>query len=346
MADIDALSDKLGIPWETKKDIPFSTVAPFIGFSWDLANRTVSLPESKKAKYLQAILEWESKLRHTLDDAQKLYGKLLHACHILPAGRAYLTNLEAFMGVCHRDSPFRPRSPPRRTPIDLLWWKERLAQPTIIRNIPGPFPIVDANAYSDASSEVGIGITIGNRWRAWRLLPGWKANSRDIGWAEAIGFWFLVLTLTPTTPRGTHTKIFGDNRGVVEGWWKGRSRNKPTNDIFKHIHALSEAQGVLFHTRYAPSKENPADGPSRGEYYHSSLLLPAITIPVSLRQYVCDFDAPCSPAESLLIQQGEAPIPLPRADRLSLQQERTAINTALEEYTRTVFAQTQYWLDS
>ena len=113
MADIDALSDKLGIPWETKKDIPFSTVALFIGFSWDLANHTVSLPESKKVKYLQAILEWESKPKHILDDAQKLYRKLLHACHILPARRVYLTNLEAFMGVCHHDSPFHPCSPPR-----------------------------------------------------------------------------------------------------------------------------------------------------------------------------------------------------------------------------------------
>lgn len=345
MADIDAISNDLGIPWETGKDLPFSNVAPFIGFSWDLTNCTVSLPESKKAKYLQAIQEWEAKPKHTLEEVQKLYGKLLHACHIVPAGRAYLTSLEAFMGACHRDSPFCPRSPPRRTPSDLLWWKERLTQPTVIRDIPGPFPIIDANAYSDASSEVGIGITIGNRWRAWRLLPGWKANSRDIGWAEGIGFWFLTLTLTPTTPRGTHTKVFGDNRGVVEGWWKGRSRNKPTNEIFKHIHALSEAQDVFFHTRYVPSKENPADSPSRGEYYHSSLLLPAIIIPPSLRQYICDFDAPLTPSESGLIQQGKTPVPLPRANHMSLQQERTTINAALEEHARATFSQMQGWVD-
>jgi len=36
MADIDVLSDKLGIPWEKTKDIPFSTAVPFIGFIWDL----------------------------------------------------------------------------------------------------------------------------------------------------------------------------------------------------------------------------------------------------------------------------------------------------------------------
>lgn len=344
MADINALSDDLGIPWETEKDIPFSDVAPFIGFSWDLTNRTVSLPDSKKEKYLQAIQEWEAKPKHTLDETQKLYGKLLHACHVVPAGRAYLTNLEAFMGICH-DRPFRPHYPPRRTPSDLSWWKERLTQPAVSRPIPGPLPIIDTDAYSDASSEIGIGITIRGRWRAWRLLPGWKEDGRDIGWAEAVGFWFLVLTLVPSAPRGTHIKVFGDNRGVVEGWWKGRSRNRSTNEVFKHVHALSEEEGVHFHTRYVPSKENPADGPSRGEHYQSSLLLPAIVIPSTIRQYVCDFDAPCTPAESHLIRQGKAPTPLPRVDRAYLQQGRAEINHTFEQHAKATFAHTQGWFD-
>ena len=55
MADIDAISDALHILWEVEKDIPFGEVAPFISFSWDLTNHTVSLPDSKKQKYLQAI---------------------------------------------------------------------------------------------------------------------------------------------------------------------------------------------------------------------------------------------------------------------------------------------------
>jgi hypothetical protein len=122
MADIDALSDKLGIPWEKAKDIPFATTVPFIGFLWDLTTRTVSITDSKKEKYHLAIREWESKPKHTLDEVQKLYGKLLHACHVVPSGRAYLTNLEAFMGQFHH-RPFCPHSPPRRTASDLQWWK-------------------------------------------------------------------------------------------------------------------------------------------------------------------------------------------------------------------------------
>ena len=93
MADIDALSNELGIPWEKTKDIPFSTLIPFIGFLWDLNTCMVSLLDSRKEKYLQTILDWEAKPRHTLDEVQKLYGKLLHMCHVLPSGRTYLTSL-------------------------------------------------------------------------------------------------------------------------------------------------------------------------------------------------------------------------------------------------------------
>ena len=219
-ADIDSISDELGIPWEQKKDITFGSEAPFIGFSWNLKNQTVSIPESKKTKYLHAIFDWESKKTHNLKEAQKLYGKLLHACAVVPTGRAYLTSLEKFMAI-FGDNPFMPHSPPRSTCIDLHWWKRMLSRNHISHTIPGPKVILDIAAYSDASSETGIGITIGDCWRAWHLLPGWKEKGRDIGWAEAIGFLFLILSILPGSASGTNYKVFGDNKGVIEGWCKG-----------------------------------------------------------------------------------------------------------------------------
>jgi len=218
MADIDRISEELGIPWETKKDIPFQSRVPFIGLLWDLDNHTVSITDSKRSKYLSAISEWESKLKHILKEVQRLYGKLLHACLVIPEGQAYLTRLEAFMSLFH-NSPLIPRHTPKHTSDDLHWWKSKL-HVSLSRSIPTPTPIINVLAYSDASSEVGIGITIGERWRAWRLLPGWKTDGQDIGWVEAVGLLFLAIAIHSEYNHhpGTHIVVYSDNHGVVEGW--------------------------------------------------------------------------------------------------------------------------------
>ena len=57
--EINEATSPLGIPWETSKDVQFLHTIPFIGFTWDLAKKWVSLPESKKLKYLCAIAEWK-----------------------------------------------------------------------------------------------------------------------------------------------------------------------------------------------------------------------------------------------------------------------------------------------
>ena len=173
--DVDKVTTPLGIPWETSKDVPFSNVVPFIGFSWNLVEKRVELPDSKKKKYLLSISEWKLRKTHTLDDVQKLYGKLLYACLIIPRGRAYLTGLEKMMGAL-QPHPFVPRHPPKSILEDLAWWTRILSLPSLARDIPGGRQIADVRGFSDASSSVGIGVVIGSRWRAWRLLPGWKSS--------------------------------------------------------------------------------------------------------------------------------------------------------------------------
>jgi hypothetical protein len=138
--------------------------------------------------------------------------------------RTYLTNLEIMLGS-FSNRPFVPHHAPRNTADDLIWWKDILSYPILSCPIPGPSLLIDLQAYSDASSGVGIAITIGNKWRVWRLLPGWKSDNHDIGWAEAVGFELLFQTLIVSEAPGTQLKAYGDNQGVVEGWWKGHSKN-------------------------------------------------------------------------------------------------------------------------
>jgi hypothetical protein len=92
------------------------------------------------------------------------------------------------------NSPFLPRSSPKGLWADLDWWINTLWQPTITRTIPYPVSLYNAQAFSDASSEFGIAITIGDRWRAWHLIPGWQTldGQWDIGWAKAVAFKCLV----------------------------------------------------------------------------------------------------------------------------------------------------------
>ncbi len=157
---------------------------------WNLEARSISLLPQKREKYITAIQNWLATNVHILSDVESLYGKLLHVCRVIPKGRAYLTSLKKFLAVSN-DHPFLPRRAPRGTEFNLNWWlSQLLSNPT--RSIPGPCTVTDFAAFSDASSGTGIAIVIGDRWHAWRLLPGWRSDERDIQWAEGVGFKLLV----------------------------------------------------------------------------------------------------------------------------------------------------------
>ena len=170
----------------------------------------------------------------------------------------------------------------------MAWWQSQLGRASVFIRIPRPQPLVELRAFSDASSGVGVAITVGTRWRAWRLAPGWKSQGRDIQWAEAVGFELLTICVLALSNDGDHVVVYGDNRGVVEGWWKGCSANRPTNHVFRRILQLTEDRNRTIHTRYVPSAQNPADAPSRGFYPSRSLLLDPVVVPSEARPLLID----------------------------------------------------------
>jgi hypothetical protein len=300
MQDIDALSMQLGILWAIPKDQPFHSSTVYIGFLWDLNARIVSLSPPKVDKYLAAIHRWRKRHTHTLRDVQELYGKLLHTCSAVPRGRAYLTTLESMLSTCGI-KPFLPHRAGKNVSADLDWWSALLQAGGASRPIYPALPIKNPLAFSDASSGIGIGITIGDRWRAWRLIPGWKTHNgkRDIGWAEAVGFELLTYALSTFPNLNGSILVHGDNTGVVEGWWKSSHRNEAVNSVFRRILDFEFNLPYRFEIRttYVASAANPADDLSRGIYPPAHLLLPRIPIPDPIREFIIDATDPLSPAE-------------------------------------------------
>ena len=128
----------------------------------------VAISPAKSEKYIGAINDWLGRSKHTLKNVQEIYGKLLHAASILLQGHAYLTGLESMLATCAK-KPFVPHRLDTGLDQDLSWWLEKLKNGTVIRSIQPPPLFLDLQAFSDASSGFGIGIIIGNQWRAWHL---------------------------------------------------------------------------------------------------------------------------------------------------------------------------------
>lgn len=290
MVDIDRISRSLGIPWQISKDSPFSSTVKYLGFLWDLNQRSVILSPDKAAKYVLVIQAWLARRTHTFEQVASLHGKLIHASLALPFARPYLTVLETMLAICG-PRPFLPHSPPHHLKKDLQWWLNSLTRPSPPHIISIHLPFVPLNAYSDASST-GIGIIVDGRWRSWSLRPGWSTlgGARDIAWAEAVGFELLIIAITDLLKLHRRVQVFGDNISIIGAWANGKSRNRLVNEVFKRIFAYLQSSAPLSTVcpTYVPSASNLADSPSRGIFPSHSLLLPPICLPDSLASFISD----------------------------------------------------------
>jgi hypothetical protein len=87
------LAENLGWPWAPKKFVPFATSFMYIGFLWDLRQKTVSLPDVKKTKYLNKLAVWTEEFKPTLTEVESLIGTLNHVTLVVLEGRSRLLHL-------------------------------------------------------------------------------------------------------------------------------------------------------------------------------------------------------------------------------------------------------------
>ena len=83
----------------------------------------------------------------------------------------------------------------------------------------------------------------------------------------------------------------------------------------------------MVYTRYVPSKDNPADEPSRGTYPPIAHLMPNIPIPPELHEFITDFDTEFPATSS---GQHLPTNVLSKPQRVLSDNERASINAELD----------------
>ncbi|KAF5384067.1 hypothetical protein D9615_003233 [Tricholomella constricta] len=283
-----SIAADLGWPWAPEKFSPFSTVFTYIGFQWSLASKTVCLPLIKREKYLKKMVPWSPRAPVSLRDTESLIGTLNHVTLVVPQGRSHMPALYRFR------ASFPPSAPPwlqhRVTPAvsaEIEWWTDTLRNSPCSLDIRRPPEPLDIPILVDASTSWGIGFLLNGKWLAWRLLPGWKADGRDIGWGEMVAVDLALRAIIAAGYSNCHLIVRSDNAGVVGALAAGRSRNSQQNAVLRQIVANFQCHNLWLTLAWIPTADNLADGPSRGVFPSRSLLFPhPPAIPGYLKPYV------------------------------------------------------------
>lgn len=264
--DILAVAAPLGWVWKESKTRPFASVFDYLGFEWNIPERTVCIPPKKRSKYAAKLSVWLGSTSVSLKETQNVLGTLIHCAPVVPLGRSHIAGLSRFTSnfPTHYNDRFRRRAPSNWARADVVWWLDQLTNKACKSSIASRPDALDLNIFVDASTSFGIGLVLEDSWSYWKLTPGWKSNGRDIGWAEMVAVELGLLSVIDRGIRNASIRIRSDNQGVIHALDRGRSRNYEQNLVLQRIETNAMMASIHIFLEYVASAANPADLPSRG----------------------------------------------------------------------------------
>lgn len=256
----------LGVPWHRSKGQDFSPIFQFVGFVFSLLDRSVTISDEKRLKNkgrVDSALAMFAHARMSLKDIQKLFGSLSHLTFVYLNMRSFLPPLSQFASS-FSSNPHASRYPPPSVISSLRAWAMVLASPAPLRSLTPKGPALDIDLWVDASTSWGVGIVLGQKWIAWKLIPHWQSTGHDIGWLETLAVELAALLLTSLNYHDCHLLLRSDNQGVIGAHDRGRSRNFESNLSIRRTGVTTAAANISLSLVYVPSDVNRADPISRG----------------------------------------------------------------------------------
>ena len=174
-----ALTTLLGIPWHpiSHKGQDFALTFSYVGFNWDLAMRTVTIPDEKRFRVIEKLSLFirNSPAKVKKRDVASIQGTIQHLTFVCRTSRLYLPPLSSFLAKFL--NKYVSHHIPRPVLASLSWWLEVLRKPPICHSL-FPLPTLAKDIWVDVLSSWGIGLVVDDGWAAWRLVSNWNSDGR------------------------------------------------------------------------------------------------------------------------------------------------------------------------
>lgn len=243
----------------------FADQQSFIGFQWNVRNKTVGLSTEKLLKRRKELDAFWIQLTWKKNKLEQINGNLNHLTLILPQLKPYLT--ANFRWLAGWWKPVSIKAPPDVLE-DMEFWRKTLTKLAPTRLVP---ELVEWNVgwVGDASTEFGIGIIVGKVWAQFAWIDGSNTPTdqprRSIAWAETVAVRLgLIMCSKLLTVAGRKLSCLSDNKTTNGAAKNLRLRDFWVNEEWKLIQAMLVNLDCTVSLHYVKSKDNEADRLSRG----------------------------------------------------------------------------------
>jgi len=148
----------------------------------------------KCLKYLTKVSAFLSKVNDKVlwKECLPFNGPLHHITFVYGDGHSFFALFSTFLSKLIND--YIQHHVWKPVMESLQWWQAILGKSCSSHSLTSRCPM-DPDAWVDASMDRVIGVVIGQKWAAWRLIPGWDEEGRIIGWARCTVLYLEVLIL-------------------------------------------------------------------------------------------------------------------------------------------------------
>jgi len=252
--------NRLGWKLQEDKIIGPSQQMPFLGIFIDTINERLSIPQEKLDNYLRSIrriMAEDAAGQLHAKDLESLIGKLTWVVEVMIAGKAHLWPLRQSLphGWYHHRRLRATAHLGQEALAALKWW-DRYLQSALHHPFWVPFwthsAPLSCRTFSDASGEVGFGLTLGEE-----VFQGlWEPSTlpQSSGFKELIPILLAVCRLGPEA-RGKIVVVTTDNLGNVIAINKGSCRSPASYQLLGLIMELAAEKQIYLIADWSPREE-------------------------------------------------------------------------------------------